>query len=263
MVFEGRNYIILNEFQIIRSSTPMKKEPDLKSELISECLYGETVQLIKNKGEWAFSKLLTDSYHGWIKLKDINVLPKYSHLVIVPRTIVTSLPKVRSSFKFYLPLGSRIKVKREIGFFSEIVSHDNYPAFLPSSHLINIETKVKDWVSIAESLLHTPYKWGGRDTIGIDCSSLVQLCIQSIKLNLPRDTSEQIDFFLDQSKNIDYITRGSLVYWEGHVAIGVNEKQIIHSSGHHLKVIIEDFNDVIKRMKSEGFFVKKIIDTIQ
>ena len=64
--------------------------------------------------------------------------------------------------------------------------------YLPSSHIVVCENKVKDWVSMAQQLEGIPYRWGGRDTIGIDCSALLQLSYQTYGEMIPRNTSEQV-----------------------------------------------------------------------
>ena len=53
--------------------------------------------------------------------------------------------------------------------------------------LLDYNHKVKDWVVMAEQLEGTPYRWGGRDTIGIDCSALLQLSYQTYGEMIPRN----------------------------------------------------------------------------
>lgn len=240
----------------------MMKSPNIHSELISECLFGETIEVIRKEKDWYLSKLTTDEYIGWINSNCLTSVIKNTHIVIEPRTVVTSLAKVKSNFNLFLPLCSQLKVIKEQGLFSQI-KFNNQLAFVPSSHIKNICDPIKDWVSISEKLVNTPYKWGGRNSLGIDCSALVQLSLLTKKINIPRDTNDQIKFLSSKYKNTSTISRGSLVYWKGHVAIGINKKQIIHSSGHHLKVIIEDFKTAAKRMQNKGYFVEKIINIIQ
>ena len=74
---------------------------------------------------------------------------------------------------------------------------------MPSNHIVEIHHKVKDWVATAQKLEGTPYKWGGRDTIGIDCSALLQLSYQTYGEIIPRNTSEQIKLKKNHVKDVE------------------------------------------------------------
>ena len=63
---------------------------------------------------------------------------------------------------------------------------------MPFKHIVKINHKVNDWVKVAEQFLNVPYKWGGRDSMGIDCSALIQLSLETFGINFPRDTALQI-----------------------------------------------------------------------
>lgn len=196
---------------------------------------------------------------GWINLKDTTKAFKNTHIVVEKQTIATSLPKIQSSFKFYLPLCSLLKVEKTINEFSKI-QFNNEDVYVPSSHIQKLEVKTNDWVAIAQKCVNSPYKWGGRNASGIDCSALVQLSLITKKIYVPRDTSDQLNYFSHLFPESRGLTRGSLVYWKGHVGIGVDNLKIIHSSGHHFKVVIEEYDEVMKRLKKKGLKVKKIIN---
>ena len=161
-------------------------------------------------------------------------------------------------FKTYLPLCSLVSIVKTCNNFSKI-KYKNIDAYIPSSNIQEIKKKFKDWVLIAEKLLHTPYKWGGRNACGIDCSSLLQLSLLTKNFKIPRDTIEQIVFLSLRFPETNILTRGSVVFWKGHVAIGIDSLHVIHSSGHHFKVVIERFENVTQRLKSEGLNMIKMI----
>ena len=85
--------------------------------------------------------------------------------------------------------------------------------------------KVNDWVAVAEQFLNVPYRWGGRDSIGIDCSALIQLSLETYGVNFPRDTKLQI---LENYKKIkiNNLQRGAIVFWEGHVGVMTDRKKL-------------------------------------
>ena len=105
-------------------------------------------------------------------------------------------------------------------------------------------------------MVGTPYRWGGRESFGIDCSALVQLSYAFGGVALPRDSLDQFIFFQNNNnyvlkKGISFINsliRGNIVYWRGHIGIMVSNNKIIHASGYQSLVLIENLKDVIKRI---------------
>ena len=83
-------------------------------------------------------------------------------------------------------------------------------------------THADDFVAVAETLLHTPYLWGGATPFGIDCSGLVQLSMRMAGRSVLRDTDMQAETIgepLDPGSDFSNLRRGDLVFWKGHVAI--------------------------------------------
>jgi len=248
--------------QVITSSSPLRKNPNLKSELLTECLFGETVEIEQTYNNFYYVRSLIDNYYGWINSRHLGILPKCTHRVIINRTIINEEPNIKSNSIKYLPLGSQVYLTRIINEWAEINILKNkklYKAYLPSKHIVSKNHKTLDWVAVAEKLIDTPYKWGGRDTLGIDCSALVQLALQTIGINFPRDTCDQVNYHLGIKIPLSKAKRGSIIFWERHVAIFVSKDKIIHSNAFHMKTSIEPFIKINKRVKNHhGSFVNII-----
>ena len=187
---------------------------------------------------------------GWLKLDDLGDLPEANYRVLSLRSIVYSKEDVKSIPIIHLPIGSHIHVISENKEWFKIIL--NQPkikfGFVPKQHLIEISEKVSDWVNVAETFLNTPYKWGGRDSLGIDCSALVQLSLQAGGIKFPRNSSQQRLFKNLKLINYDKVQRGNLIFWEGHVGIILNHKEMIHSNSFSMMVSIEKTDNVIKRI---------------
>ena len=81
-----------------------------------------------------------------------------------------------------------------------------------------------------KNLIGTPYVWGGRNSIGLDCSALVQLCYQTYGENIPRNSIDQSLLNKEIIKEKHCLKRGHAVFWKGHVGIMTDEKNCIHAN---------------------------------
>ena len=105
-----------------------------------------------------------------------------------------------------------------------------------------------DFVAVAERFLGTPYLWGGRTSIGLDCSGLVQLSLMAAGHSAPRDTDLQEKTIGHAVEEGARLRRGDLVFWPGHVGIMIDGEYMIHASGHQMAVVIEPLADVVARI---------------
>ena len=247
---------------IIKPSSPMHFDANGTSNLETECLFGEKVKILTKEINWYYCKLLTDKYCGWLKKKDLGYLPSPTHRIISTRSFLFTDKDVKSSIINYLPLGAKLNVEKiEDGWAKILLSNTNKTklAYVFSKNIISIDAKKKDWVSIAEQLIGTPYKWGGRDTMGIDCSALLQLSYQTFGQDIPRNTNDQIKLNKKKIIDLEEIDRGFAVFWEGHVGIMVDKINCIHANGFHMKTIVEPLKKIILRM-GVGNPIRKIMD---
>ncbi len=242
---------------IIKPSVEMRAEPNLSSGLESECLFGESVEILEDYHDWVHCKLLTDNYCGWIKKEALSYMHQATHRIISKRSFIFSKKDLKSNCIQYLPLGSKLHLKNitpdwaEMALFNKIV-------YVPSKHLIDINQKVDDWVSIAELLIGTPYRWGGRDSMGIDCSALLQLAYETYGQNIPRNSQDQLTLNKILINDINNLSRGSVVFWKGHVGLMVDKKNCIHANAFHMTTVVEPLVNIIER--SEKIKIIKMMD---
>ena len=148
----------------------------------------------------------------------------------------------------YLPLGSQLPIKKTEDEWFEVDLPKNKifqnTAFIPKKHLVPIDHIKNDWVSTAEKLIGTPYVWGGRDSIGIDCSALLQLSFQTFGENIPRNTNLQIKLDKEKIEDRNNLKRGFVVFWDRHVGIMVDQYNCIHANAFHMETIIEPLEKV-------------------
>ena len=236
----------------------MKLKPSDKSPLETECLFGETVEVLDEYLDWVYCMLTTDGYHGWVRKSGLGKSIKPTHRVITSRSFIYADKNPKSNCLLHLPLGAKLQIENTQSEWAEVIlnGHKTQIGFIPINHIVCIADRAKDWVSSAEQLIGTPYKWGGRDTVGIDCSALLQLSYQTYGENIPRNTSDQIKLNKDCIENIEDLKRGCAVFWKGHVGIMVDKFNCIHSNAFFMKTIIEPLNNIIDRIGKDYSIIK-------
>ncbi|MDC3257523.1 C40 family peptidase, partial [Candidatus Pelagibacter sp.] len=101
----------------------------------------------------------------------------------------------------------------------------------------------------------------GKTYKGIDCSALLQLYYYYNNSFYPRDTKDQIKFSKKKLKT-EIFKKGDIIFWNGHVAICINSKELIHAYGPEKKVLIMSITKTLDRIKkTTNLTVKKISTT--
>ena len=117
-----------------------------------------------------------------------------------------------------LSFGCKLRVTRAQAEFA--VTADN--GFVPLRHLGDVNERERDFVAVAERFVGTPYLWGGKSSLGLDCSALVQLALTATGVPCLRDSDLQEQTLgapIEMGADLSALKRGDLLFWNGHVAI--------------------------------------------
>jgi cell wall-associated NlpC family hydrolase len=235
-------------YEINDPVAPVRRSPQPDAALDTEALMGErvTVYDITDEG-WAWGQLENDDYVGWLPASAL-VPPALtrSHKVNVVRTLAFPGPSIKLPPLHGLPFGARVELDRVEGPLAFTSA-----GYIPFRHLVPVADKSADFVAVAERFLGSPYLWGGKTSLGIDCSGLVQVALNACGHHCPRDTYMQ-ETALGQPVSASELRRGDLVFWQGHVAIARDEKSVIHANAFHMAVAIEPVGEAIARSKAAG-----------
>lgn len=232
----------------------MRKTKSDKSEMINQILFGETFIIQKQDKKWSYVQLLHDKYQGWIDnqqyhiIKNLNIEYRISN-------------KKQSNLKINtisqpLTLGSLIPTSKKLKTDLCISEHLSCYEMNP----FNI------WfIKMAKKYLNTPYLWGGRTLMGIDCSGYTQMVYRFFKKQLPRDAYQQAKI----GKKISYlkdVKLGDLAFFGTtrkitHVGIILRKDEIIHASG-KVRIDLLDENGIFNTTSKTYTHKLKLIKRI-
>lgn len=246
---EARRFVDGTTYQVIEPTVGVRREPSHTARLDTEALFGEKVIVYEMSDEgWAWGQLEHDRYVGWLSANALG-LPGAppTHEVTALRTLAFPAPDIKVPPLAGLPLGAQVAIVRQDERFALTASGWH----LPVVHLSPLGTARPDFVATAERFLGSPYLWGGKTSLGLDCSALVQIAMHAAGHDCPRDSDMQ-EQRLGSRLAFDDLRRGDLIFWKGHVAIARDGNTLIHANAHHMAVIIEPITDALARIKAAG-----------
>jgi cell wall-associated NlpC family hydrolase len=239
--------------QVIASSAPLRRHPSPEAPLDTEALFGETVTVFDEHEGWSWVQLDGDGYVGYLPSVDLGPRgPEATHKVSAIRTFVYPGPNLKLPFSGFLSLNTRVSVTGTEGDYARLASG----GFVFARHLSALDEAESDYVSVAERLLGVPYLWGGRTSLGLDCSGLVQTALAAAGIQAPRDSDMQereLGTPVEAGAALSGLRRGDLVFWKGHVGIMLDESRLLHANGHTMAVSAEPLAAAEERIRTRSF----------
>lgn len=230
----------------------LRSAPRPDAGLDTQLLMGEDVLIFEEAEGFAWIQASSDGYVGYVAssgLAESQASPE--HVVAVPRTFTYREADMKKQATACLTLGDTVRIVDTVTVRGTSYALLENGEALIAGHLRPVKENFSDYVSVAETLEHTPYLWGGKSAFGIDCSGLVQLSMKMTGRAVMRDTDMQersIGKALPAEHELAALQRGDLVFWKGHVAIVTSRDAIIHANGHTMMVSRETLSGAVERI---------------
>ncbi len=245
--------------EIIDAQAPLRRVPSPEAPLDTEALFGERVTVYDTTEDgWAWGQLDADDYVGWLPANALGPPgPEATHRVRALRTFIFPAPSIKMPPIAALSFGARLAVRTVEGAFA-ITRAGSY---VPAVHLVAADDRETDPVGVAARFVGVPYLWGGRSSLGLDCSGLVQAAFAACGIRCPRDSDMQehaLGHAVDPGPDLRDVRRGDLVFWKGHVALACDTHTIIHANAFHMAVAVEPATDAVARIRAAGSEVTSV-----
>lgn len=240
---EAEAYADPTAMAVVAPGAGLHAKPDLASERQDHLLFGEVFDVLRVEAGFAWGQARRDGYVGYVEAAALAAPPPApTHRVAAIRTYAFAEPSIKTRALGPYSINALVAIEAREGRFAKAVG----AGWFVEAHLAPIGRFETDPAAVAEQFLGAPYLWGGRESLGLDCSALVQQAMFACGRGCPRDTDLQQA--LGREIQTSELARGDLVFWKGHVAMMVDARRIIHANAHHMAVAIEPLAEAVARI---------------
>ncbi len=238
--------------QVTAGLAALRKTPAPDAETVSQALHGERVVLHHCENGFGLIQTLADRYTGWADITALSA-PEMTvtHRLRVLRAYVYPEPSIKSVPRYEISLGAKlVSDNQREGRFLKCAR----AGWLYEDQLGLVDDFETDPAAVAQRYMHAPYLWGGRESVGVDCSGLMQQAFAACGVSLPRDSDMQSDWageVIENWQSPGALQRNDLVFWKGHVGIMLDTGMFLHANGYHMAVAAEPLKTAITRISNQ------------
>ena len=249
---EAARFVDPVDKQVEHAAVWLRANPADDAPVDTQLLFGEVFAVLEEKDGWAWGFARNDGYTGYVRCEALSDDVRLAtHRVSALRSYVFSEPDLKSKPVELISLNARVSAGRMDGRYVEVIG----TGWVPDIHLTPVRATEPDFVAVAERFIGTPYLWGGKTSLGLDCSALVQMSLEAAGIPAPRDTDLQEVELGGRWRHLDFAApkrRGDLVFWKGHVGIMLDGEMLLHANAHHMATVAEPVGEAIERIETSA-----------
>ena len=247
-VVPATTYVDPVAMQVSAAAAPLRRHPAGDAEQESRLLFGEQFDVLLERDGYSFGQAARDGYVGWVPSEALGGPPLTpTHRVKALRTYAFSRADIKTTPVGLYSLNALVTVEETRDRFARAARS----GWFMLDHLAPIGAGFEtDAAGVAARFVGAPYLWGGRESLGLDCSGLVQQALHACGRACPRDTDMQarLGAAIDPAE----LARGDLVFWKGHVGMMLDAERMVHANGHHMATVVEPLAEAVARIKAAG-----------
>lgn len=242
--------------------TKENRDRKLVSSIADEGIYGMGLRITGEEDQGFYPVVTAYDYPGYVRREDVELTGLSSlinweegGLMVTDGEVVDimSIPKVQGVRIMSVPRGALIKVREfeseepgwamvelfggQVGFMrnqylrpKEYSQSGLWTDHLPQKEIVDEREFRLAVIKTAMEYLGTQYRWGGRTSMGIDCSGLTSQSYLMNGIIIFRDAKIQPGFPVKEIPK-DEMLPGDLMYFPGHIAMYLGDGSYIHSTG--------------------------------
>jgi len=245
----------------LHSIVPVRAEAHEGAEQNTQMLFGELCEILEEQPRWKRIRLESDGQEGWVDAKMICPMESEeyaSYKAALAHAATVAFPMtyaVSENNGQTIPLTAGTKLTNYQLQMTNGASNARF-------EVLGVGFKIDPGMVIAEPkhltqdnllqtvrfFLNTPYLWGGKNALGMDCSGFTQVIMSLFGKHLLRNASEQATQG-EAVKNLQEAQAGDLAFFDhqdrkiSHVGIIIDSERIVHCSG-RVKVEKLDSNGI-------------------
>ncbi len=242
--------------------TKENREKKIVSSIADEGIYGMGLRIRGDEEQGFYPVMTAYHYPGYVRKEDVELTGlselinwEEGGLMVIDGVFVDlmSMPKVQGVRIMSVPRGALIKVLEfesmepgwalvelfdgQRGFLrnqylrpKEYSQSGLWTGKLPQKEIVDEKEFRQAVVENAIKYLGTQYRWGGRTSLGIDCSGLTSESYLLGGIIIFRDAKIQAGFPVREIPKEEMLP-GDLMYFPGHIAMYMGNGRYIHSTG--------------------------------
>lgn len=234
---------------VISPVIDMRAFPSPLSQVVSQGLFSELVDLHEESGDWIKISTSVDHYSGWVLKHSIvsrhNVFPDQAQIGMVQVNRLAAHfynePETIYGPRLTLPFESKLELlepcRSSDSRWLKVGLPNGHQGFIQRGDvsLQPLRFNLRELCELSLRFLDLPYTWGGRSSFGYDCSGFVQMLYRMMGQHIPRDAKDQILWKAFQEVKIEQMKAGDLIFFGlskaeiRHVGFYLNGGRFIHA----------------------------------